>query len=185
MRMTVGDLMCETPVTVGPDCTTDEALEAFFEYETPELYVVDKSGRLLGVLPDYELLKTQLSGEARGARVEQLMSRSVPVFGVDVDAAEVAKLFRDNQCSRMPVVKSGRLVGVVTRSDVLRLMVVLRRIDAQPVKNSAGPKRPKLLDTNKPSKTRKARAKTMSAKAAPSRNRSRSSNKRSRTVAIH
>ena len=69
MRMTVAELMCETPVTLGPECTTDEALEAFFEYETPELYVVDKSGRLLGVLPDYELLKAQLSGEARGACV--------------------------------------------------------------------------------------------------------------------
>lgn len=170
MRMSVGDLMCETPVTVGPDCTSDEALEIFFEYETPELYVVDKSGRLLGVLPDYELLKTHLSGEARGACVEQLMSRSVPVFSIDSDAADVARMFRDNQCSRMPVVKSGRLVGIVTRTDILRLMAVLRRIDPQPSATSVGPKRPKLLAPSKSTKTRTARPKTVASKSVAKRN---------------
>ncbi len=158
MRMTVADLMCETPVTVGPECTADEALEAFFEYETSELYVIDQSGRLLGVLPDYELLKVQLSGEARNTCVEQLMSRSVPVVTHESDAAEVARSFRNSSCCRIPVVKAGRLVGVVTRADVLRLMAVLRRID--PVeKNSAGPKRPKHLGAAKPSATRTARSK--------------------------
>lgn len=182
MRMTVGDLMCEVPVTVGPDCTTDMALETFFEYETPELYVVDKSGRLLGILPDYELLKAHLSGEAQGARVEQLMSRSVPVFTVDSDAAEVARLFRDNQCSRMPVLKSGRLVGVITRSDILRLMAVLRRIDPQPSTDSVGPKRPKMLAKSNNSKTRVARPKTTSSKAALKR---KSSTRRVRQVATN
>lgn len=185
MRMTVGDLMCETPVTVGPECTTDEALEAFFEYETPELYVVDKSGRLLGVLPDYELLKTHLSGEARGARVEQLMSRSIQVFSINSDAAEAARLFRDNQCSRMPVVKSGRLVGIVTRTDVLRVMAVLRRIDAQPPTNATGPKRPKLLQSAKPSTTRTSRPKPVATKSPRNKNRAKSSNRRGRAVTAH
>ena len=172
MRMTVADLMCETPVTVGPQCTTDEALEAFFEYETPELYVVDKSGRLLGILPDYELLKAQLSGEARDACVEQLMSRSVPVVTLDSDAAQVARSFRDSQCSRMPVVKSGRLVGIVTRNDVMRLMAVLRRIDPKASKMPAGPKRPKNFVSPKPASTRTTRAKSTTPKATANRNRS-------------
>jgi len=185
MRMTVGDLMCETPVTVGPLATTDEALEKFFEYETPELYVVDKSGRLLGVLPDYELLRTQLSGEARGARVEQLMSRSVPMFALDSDAAEVARLFRDSQCSRVPVVKSGRLIGVVTRADVLRLMAVLRRIDAQPASSAAGPKRPKLMGASKPGVTRVARPKSVAPKSTSKGNRSKPTGRRAKAVAVH
>jgi CBS domain-containing protein len=172
MRMTVADLMCETPVTVGPECTTDEALDAFFEYETPELYVVDDFGRLLGVLPDYELLRVQLSGEARGANVDQLMSRSVPVVKIDSDAAEVARLFRDSQCSRLPVVKSGKLIGIVTRNDVLRLMAVLRRIDPQQTKAESVPKRPKHLDAPKSSTTRNSRAKSVNMKAATSRSRS-------------
>lgn len=174
MRMTVADLMCEMPVTVGPECTTDEALEAFYEHETPELYVVDESGYLLGVLPDYELLKAQLSGEAKGACVEQLMSTSVPVCRSSSDAAGVARAFRDSQCNRMPVVQAGRLVGVVTRADVLRLMAVLRRIEMPEIQSKPEPKRPKHLDATKAGTARNARAKTVSRKAATGRTRSKS-----------
>ena len=92
------------------------------------------------------MIKTQLSGEARDATVEQLMSRGVPVFQPESDAAEVARLFRDARFGRFPVVSAGRLVGVITRGDIVRLMAVLRRIDA-PAKTAAKPtvKAPKLV----------------------------------------
>jgi CBS domain-containing protein len=171
MRMTVADLMSETPVTVGPDCSADEALDTLFEYEAPELYVVDASGRLLGVVPDYEMLKTQLSGEAREARVESLMSRAVPVFKPDTDAAEVARFFRDSRYSRIPVVRAGKLVGIVTRSDILRLMAVLRRIDAPVGKTPSAPKRPKMLGKPQPVVARNS-TRTATPKTAPGRHRS-------------
>ena len=136
MRMTVGDLMSQCLVRVSPECSADEALNILDRHEATELYVTDKLGRLLGVLSDYEVIKTQLSGEAREATVEQLMSRSVPVFKPESDAAEVSRLFRDARFGRLPVVSAGRLVGVITRADIVRLMAVLRRIDA-PVKAAA------------------------------------------------
>lgn len=145
MRMTVADLMCETPVTIGPEYSTEDALDAFYEYEVTELYVVDRSRKLLGVLPDYELLKAELSGDARGARVDQLMSRSIPVVTPESDAADVARLFRAGHCSRLPVLKNGRLIGVITRSDVLRLMAVFNRLEREEKKAHTGPKRPKIL----------------------------------------
>lgn len=148
MRMTVSDLMSQRPVTVSPECSADEALAILDRHEVSELYVIDKLGRLLGVLPDYELLKTQLSGEAHGACVEQLMSRGVPVFKPETDAAEVARLFRDARYSCLPVVSAGRLIGVIRRGDVLRLMAILRRIDAGPTSASAAMiKAPKLVST--------------------------------------
>ena len=165
MRMTVADLMSEMPVTVGPTCTADEALDAFFEYETPELYVVDSSRRLLGVLPDYELLKVELSGEAGGARVDQLMTRAIPVVSMDSDAAEVARLFKECHCSRIPVTKAGRLMGLVTRADVLRLMAVFRRIDAQHTEAPAKVKKPKHLSSAKSTATRTTRGKSVNLKA--------------------
>ncbi len=135
MRMTVADLMTERPVTVLPDCSADCAIDILYRTEVTELYVTDQSGRLLGVLPDYELLKAQLSGESREATAEQLMSRGIPVFSPEADAAEVARLFRDARFSRFPIVRAGRLVGIITRGDILRLMAVLRRIEAPtPVK---------------------------------------------------
>jgi CBS domain-containing protein len=130
MRMTVAGLMTQRPVIVSPDCSAHDAVEILSRRQTSELYVVDPVGRLLGIVPDFELVKAELSGEAHGATVENLMSRNVPVFRPDTDAAEVARLFCDGRFSRFPVVAKGRLVGVITRADVVRLMAVLRRIDA-------------------------------------------------------
>ena len=91
MRMTVGDLMSQCLVRVSPECSADEALNILDRHEATELYVTDKLGRLLGVLPDYEVIKTQLSGEACEATVEQLMSRVVPVIvkGSNVDVPAI------------------------------------------------------------------------------------------------
>lgn len=156
MRMTVGDLMSPDFVRVSPECSADAALNILDRNEASELYVTDKSGRLLGVLPDYELIKTQLSGEAHDATVEQLMSRGMPVFTPESDAAEVARLFRDARFGRVPVVRAGRLVGVIARADIVRLIAVLRRFDA-PVKSNGtqSVKAPKLLSAR--TRTKRAR----------------------------
>ena len=95
MRMTVADIMSQCFVKISPECSADEALGLLHRYEETELYVTDKQGRLLGILPDYEIIKTQLSGESRDATVGQLMSRGVPVFQPDSDASEVARQLRD------------------------------------------------------------------------------------------
>ena len=166
MRMTVGDLMSLDFVKVSPECSADEALNILDRFEATELYVTDKLGRLLGVLPDYEVIKTQLSGEAREATVEQLMSRGIPVFKPESDAAEVARMFRDARFGRFPVVSAGRLVGVITRGDIVRLMAVLRRIDS-PTKSVATPrvKPPKLVSPRVRTKRGQTIAKTSTKKA--------------------
>jgi CBS domain-containing protein len=177
MRLTVADLMTQRPVIVSPDCSADEALEILSRHEASELYVTDKLGRLLGVVPDYELVKAELSGEARDACVEQLMCRSVPVFNPQSDAAEVARLFRDARFGQFPVVAGGRLVGLITRSDVVRLMAVLRRIDTPSTPRvSETVKRPKIASTG----TRTRRARTTTASSSSSSRRTRSTARTSR-----
>jgi CBS domain-containing protein len=63
MRLTVADLMTQRPVMVSPQCSADTALEVISRHGVSEIYVADKQGRLLGVVPDFELLKAELSGE--------------------------------------------------------------------------------------------------------------------------
>ena len=162
MRMTVGDLMTKNLVRVSPRCSADEALDILSRHEATELYVTDSLGRLLGVLPDYEIIKTQLSGEADGATVEQFMSRGVPVFNPDTDAAEVARLFRDARFNRFPVVSAGRLVGVVGREDIVRLMAILRRMKSPTKAAAPAVKAPKLVSP----RIRTKRAQTVAQKPA-------------------
>lgn len=173
MRLTVADLMTDRPITVRPECSADAAVEILSRHEVSELYVTDKVGRLLGVVPDYELLKAELSGEAHDATVEQLMSRGVPVFTPQSDAAEVARLFRDGRFHQFPVVAAGRLVGIVTRSDVVRLMAVLRRIDF-PAATTSVQKAPRILASRSRSKRGSSKKPAMAACVTPAKRRSRS-----------
>jgi CBS domain-containing protein len=176
MRLTVEDLMTRRPVVVAPECSADRALEILSQHEASELYVTDKAGRLLGVLPDYELLKAELSGEASDANVEQLMSRGVPVFKPETDAAEVARLFRDGRFVQFPVVSGGVLVGIITRGDVIRLMAVLRRIDAPPEKRTTPKvKAPKFVATQTRTKRGQPKAPSTGLRNRPRRLAARSS----------
>ncbi|MBS0205981.1 MAG: CBS domain-containing protein [Planctomycetes bacterium] len=150
MRLTVADLMTQRPVIVSPDCSADSAVEILSRHEATELYVTDKIGRLLGVVPDFELVKAELSGEASGATVEQLMSRNLPVFTPQSDAAEVARLFRDGRYSQFPIVSGGKLIGIITRRDVVRLMAVLRRFDSPVSQPTVRVKTPKLATRSRP-----------------------------------
>jgi len=165
MRLNVADLMSEQPVTVPPECSADAAVELLSRHNVTELYVTDERGRLLGVLPDYELLKAELNGEARQACAEQLMSRHLPVFSPLTDAAEVARLFRDGRYCQFPVVSRGRLVGIITRADVVRFMAVLRRIDG------ATPTSPKVRPPKLASRVRSPRAPRLTTSAATPRRR--------------
>ncbi len=60
MRLTVADLMT-TAVTISPQATLTAALKLLISSKAQELYVVGPRKKLLGILPDYELLKAQLA----------------------------------------------------------------------------------------------------------------------------
>ncbi len=169
MRMTVGDLMTKNLVRVSPRCSADDALDILSRHEATELYVTDSLGRLLGVLPDYEIIKVQLSGEAEDATVEQFMSRGVPVFKPETDAAEVARLFRDARFNRFPVVSGGRLVGVIGRDDIVRLMALLRKMKSPTKAATPTVKPPKLVSTRIRTKRAQTVAKTPPARTRASR----------------
>jgi CBS domain-containing protein len=180
MRMTVADLMTKNLVRVSPQCSADDALHLLSQHEATELYVTDTQGRLLGVLPDYEVVRVHLSGEADEATVTEFMSRSVPVFKPEADAAEVTRLFRDARFNRFPVVSNGRLVGVIGRDDIIRLMSVLCRMKTPAKSTPTSVKPPKLVST----RVRSKRAQTLAKKPVSKRTATRSmSSRRSTTSA--
>ena len=129
MQITVKDLMAQCPATLCQDATLNEALQMFMDEAVGELYVTDPSGQLVGVVPDYELLKAQLTRPPLSERVETLMSTNVETTHPDSPVAALAPQFREGRCRKMAVVDNGRIVGQIGRHDVLRLMVTLQALD--------------------------------------------------------
>ena len=130
MQITVKDLMSQCPATLYQDATLNEALQMFMAEVVGELYVTDQSGQLVGVVPDYELLKSQLTCLPLSERVETLMSTNVKTTHPGSLVAALAPQFREGHCRKMAVVDNGRIVGELSRHDVLRLMVTLQALDA-------------------------------------------------------
>jgi len=120
---TAGGIMSPEVVALSKEMTVEEAIErlrrAAEEAETIYYaYVVDREGRLLGVLTMRDLI---LSPPER--RLEELMITDVVKVEATQDVEEVARLFDRYNFLALPVVDSeGRLLGIVTMDDVLDVM---------------------------------------------------------------
>jgi CBS domain-containing protein/mannitol/fructose-specific phosphotransferase system IIA component (Ntr-type) len=132
-ELVVGDLMTRDVVAVRPETPVREVARLMLEKGWRAVPVVGPDGAILGVVTDRELLETVLplvrtgAPPGRGA-LENVTARDVMrkrVLGITEDQpiADVAALMVQKDLTRCPVVSEGRLVGMLTRSDLVRKLV--------------------------------------------------------------
>lgn len=119
----VRDATTWTTITVRPNCPAATALALLLDAETDHLFVVDDDQRFRGVITDGNLLKAELTGTLTQTMAADWMHCRPECLDPDQPLVEAAKLFRDNSLSRAPVLREGRLLGVLRRRDVLRWIV--------------------------------------------------------------
>jgi len=124
MQITVRDLMTARPCTVETSTTIGDVLNLLLREGIGEVYVTDRSGKLVGVVPDYSLLKAQLNSISQNSPIDTLMSRSVQMVHPNSTATEIISVFRESRYRRLAVVEKGRLVGQISRRDLMRLLYV-------------------------------------------------------------
>jgi acetoin utilization protein AcuB len=135
--MKVKDLMSKKLFTVGPQDMLDKVFFLFNFEAIRHLPVVEK-GKVVGVLSDRDLKKimgarkkivtdkvdgTQFTVHAR--KVRTIMDRGVTTIGPDEQAADAAAIMAKRKIGCLPVVKKGKLVGMITSTDILRAYVKL------------------------------------------------------------
>lgn len=137
-QLTVRELMTERPRTIGPDAPLGSAVLDMVRAGLGGLPVVDAEGRVIGMLSERELLRDLLShylpraggvftappppGAGRRT-VRDLMTRQVLCVAPEQPIAEVASLMLNKDVDRVPVVQAGRLVGFLTRGDIVRKLI--------------------------------------------------------------
>ena len=136
-ELTVRDLMTERPRTTTPDMPLREAAREMLSAGLSALPVVDSEGGLLGLLSERELMRHLMSTAlltgaasrftppgAHGRRtVRDVMTRQVLCVAPEQSVAEVAALMTNKDVERVPVVRGGRLVGFLTRGDIVRKLI--------------------------------------------------------------
>jgi len=134
-ELTVRDLMTERPRTTTPEMPLRDAAREMLSAGLSALPVVDADGGLLGLLSERELMRhlmaTALAASSRftppgahGRRtVRDVMTRQVLCVAPEQSVADVAALMTNKDVERVPVVRGGRLVGFLTRGDIVRKLI--------------------------------------------------------------
>jgi CBS domain-containing protein len=150
MALTVRDIMDADPVTVEPGDDVETLVRRLRQHELPGVPVVNEGGRCIGIVTEADLVIADEKGdlhiphyielfggivfleplrryEARlkkafASQVTDLMTDDPVTIEADASVAEAGRIIVRRGHNRLPVVEHGRLVGVVTRVDVLEAL---------------------------------------------------------------
>lgn len=144
-ELTVKDIMTERPVSVNPETTLKEVANLLFKHRISGLPVVDSDGKVIGIItnrdliraamPDYKSLISNLALSYEAApfesllreedriTVSKLMSTNVYTVEEDASVVEVAAVMLFKDIRRVPVVRDGKLIGLVVISDIVSKII--------------------------------------------------------------
>lgn len=147
-QLTVRDVMTTHVYSVRPEETLGKAARYMLEHDIRALPVVDEAGGLLGIVTHRELLRYLIpdyiqrtksgkfravtpgqlqrgSGDAQEIPVREAMARAVLCLAEEQTLTEVANLMNSKDVDRFPVVREGKVVGFLTRADLIRRLVAV------------------------------------------------------------
>jgi signal-transduction protein with cAMP-binding, CBS, and nucleotidyltransferase domain len=142
--MKVGDFMSTPVETIHPDSPIMDAAQLMLKRHFSGLPVVDDNGRVVGIVTEHDLLRrTDRPGSQQpywlqqmieraaiakesvrfdGAKVKEVMTSDPFVVMEDTPIDDVCHMMQQRSIKRLPVVRDGRLVGIVSRADLVRAL---------------------------------------------------------------
>ncbi|TMI99641.1 MAG: CBS domain-containing protein [Alphaproteobacteria bacterium] len=151
--MKARDVMTRDVITVAPDASVLEAIRLMLQRRISGLPVVDASGALVGMLTEGDFMRRAELGterhaprwweflagpgrmasdyvHAKGRNVHDVMTGEVYSAGEDTPLTEIVDTMERRRIKRVPVMRGGKLVGIITRSNLLRALAGLSHATA-------------------------------------------------------
>jgi len=120
----VSDYMTRKLITFTEDTDLFEAIRVFSETQVSGAPVTDNDDQLIGIMSEVDCLRGILDKtyheEEVGGTVGEFMTRTIDTVDANTDIIAVAEQFIHRGRRRIPVVKDGKLIGQVSRKDILR-----------------------------------------------------------------
>lgn len=129
MSLNVEDVMVEEVVTVEADATVQEAVELMNKHEIGCLIVVLR-GKPVGIITERDMLKRVLANsiDPEKIKVSEIMSAPLTVGKPEMEIEDAVRLMFKTKIKKLPVVQRGRLIGLVTLTDLTRFQPHMIRI---------------------------------------------------------
>lgn len=144
--MKVADVMSRNPLSVTPNTTIVEVGRVMLQHRISGLPITDENGKIIGVVTEGDLLRRAETGterhrarwlelllgpgrmaadyvDAHARKVGEVMTNDVVVVAPSDDLAAVVRQMEKHRIKRLPVVENDRLVGIVSRADLVRALV--------------------------------------------------------------
>jgi len=121
----VSDYMTRDPLTVTPETEITQVVRLLIDNDRSGALVVDRDGVLVGVVTERDCIEAAVTAdyyEEWGGPVEKFMSAPVEHIAPDDNVVDVAARMASSSYRRFPVLDKGRLVGLMSRREVLRAL---------------------------------------------------------------
>jgi acetoin utilization protein AcuB len=126
--------MTPNPMVIGPDASHPEALRLLHKEKFSYLPVVDKAGKVIGVVTEADLLHAAPSSATSlsiyemnyllsNLKVHEVMSSPAITIPEDTPIEEAARVMIEKEIGCLPVMQGGKLVGVITETDIFKTFV--------------------------------------------------------------
>jgi CBS domain-containing protein len=148
--MRAHQIMTRSVVTVSPETTIVDAANLMLQRHVSGLPVVDESGKLVGIVSEGDFIRRSEIGTGRkrgrwlrfilgpgqsasdfvhehGRKVSEVMTKSPLTITEDTALAEIVELMEKNNVKRLPVVRGDKVVGIVSRANLLQAVASLAR----------------------------------------------------------
>jgi len=126
----VKDYMARTLITFKPDTDVLDAVHTLVDKRIAGAPVVDDEGSLVGMLSEFDCMKVVLGASYHGnagGPVRDYMTTDTKTVDAKMNIVDLAQVFVDAGFRRFPVLEDNRLVGQISRRDVLRALQTIAR----------------------------------------------------------
>jgi CBS domain-containing protein len=121
--MLAKDIMTKEVTTVKPNITARELAKIFTHHSINAAPVLNNKGRVAGMVSDGDILSK------KGKLVSSFMSKKVISVSEDTPVEEIANLMTAHKIKRVPVLRGEKLVGIVSRTDIVRAIAMGKDIE--------------------------------------------------------
>lgn len=117
------NIMTTNVVTVKSDTPIDQALKLLIENNITGLPVVNDDITLVGIITEKDMLKLLPDLEDESATVDDYMTKNITSFDQDEDLIAICECLMNNNFRRVPIVSNGKLVGIISRRDIIKYII--------------------------------------------------------------
>jgi len=114
--MIARDIMTHKVYTIYPEASVQEAAQLLSRKSISGVPVIDKDGKIIGIVTEADIIGKV---NREGLRVADIMSSEIIVVDEETRVGEIAMLLTERKIKRVPVMRNGKLVGIVCRADIV------------------------------------------------------------------